>query len=338
MVILIKILKGVAISMFILFAIGFIYQLIATKLDAVRYLPIGKMIDIGGYKLHMIDSGLPDSHHTAMPTVILESGMGCTTFDWLLVYPEIAKFARVITYDRAGYGWSDTSPLSRTSAHIVTELHTMLGKAGVSGPYILVGHSFGGINVRLFAATYPQEVVGIVLVDAVHECVMDRIPQIFIHFKNWVYHRLVAACFGIPRIISDYKFYSHPNLDSNKLIDKAHKNTTKYYYALFNQLNLIATSCEQLKAAHEFLADVPLIVITAGKQVIPAQGPCGSYTPDEVDAINKTWLELQDDLGNSSSHSKQIIAEHSGHNIPYEQPEIIVEAVREMYYKLNAKK
>lgn len=342
MAMVMTIIKSAVISFFILLIAGAVYQFIATKLDERKYAPVGKMIQIGGYKLHMIDSScvktLADKSgvsKTCKPIVILESGMGCTTFDWLLVYPEIAKFARVITYDRAGYGWSDASALPRTSANIVTELHSMLDNAGVSGPYILVGHSFGGMNVKLFAATYPQEVAGIILVDAVHEDIMDRIPQIFIHFKYWVYHRLCAAYCGIPRIISDYKSYFHPIVNNNKVIDKAHKNTTKYYHALFNQLNLIRTSCEQLKAVHGSLPNVPLIVITAGKQIIPPQGPCGSYTQDEVDAINKTWFELQADLVTKSSESKQVIAEGSGHNIFYEQPKIIVDAVREMFTQLS---
>lgn len=326
------IIKATVISFFILLIVGVMYHFIFTKLDKQKYLPVGKMIDIGGYKLHMVDQGVLE---IGKPTVILESGMGCTAFDWLLVYSEIAKFARVISYDRAGYGWSDASPLSRTSANIVKELHMMLDKAGISSPYILVGHSFGGMNVELFAATYPQEVAGIILVDSVHEDVMNRIPQIFIHFKNWVYHRLCAAYLGIPLIFLHCKSYFYSNLDSNKIVDRFHKTTIKYYYALFNQLNFIITSCEQVKAVHGSLSDIPLVVITAGQQVIPAQGPCGSYTQDEVEKINKSWFELQADLVAKSSQSKQIIAEKSGHNIPYEQSEIIINTVLEMVKKLS---
>ncbi|MDP3788552.1 MAG: alpha/beta hydrolase [Candidatus Chromulinivorax sp.] len=345
--IFLKIIKCVAVVIVALLLLGALYQYIATKLDARKYPPIGKLIDIGGYKLHMIDSQFQASknYDAIMPTVILDSGIGSTTFDWLLVYPEIAKFARVIAYDRAGYGWSDASPLQRTSANIVAELHTMLHNAGVQGPYILVGHSFGGMNVRLFAATYPDEVVGIVLVDAVHESVMDKLPQIFIEFKKWISHRFIASYCGIPRIISDYKSYVYPVEKKNKAVDRLHKTTIEYYRTLYNQLNLMPTSCEQMKAARASLPDVPVIVITEGKRVISEQGPCGSYTSDEVAKINATWLELQADLLTLFPQSKQMIAEHSGHNIPYEQPQIIavavealwrsrVDAVREMIIKL----
>ncbi len=329
--IFLKIVKCVAKIIIALLLFGAVYQYIATKLDQQKYQPVGKLIDINGYKLHMIDSVVSNNYDAAQPVIVLDSGIGSTTFDWLAVYPEIAKFARVITYDRAGYGWSDASPLPRTSANIIAELHAMLHNAGVPGPYILVGHSFGGLNVRLFAATYPDEVAGIVLVDAVHESVMDKLPQIFIEFRNWISRRLIMSYVGIPRIVSDCKSFVYPAEEKNKVVDRLHKTTIQYYRTLYNQLNLIPISCEQMKAARASLPDVPVIVITEGKRVISEQGPCGSYTSDEVAKINATWLELQADLFTSFPQSKQIIAEQSGHNIPCEQPHIITAAVEALW-------
>lgn len=319
-----------SIFVFTLLLFGALYQYIVTKLDQRKYQPIGKLIDIGGYKLHMIDSSSSNNYDIAKPAIVLDSGIGSTAFDWLLVYPEIAKFARVITYDRAGYGWSDASPLPRTSENIVAELHAMLHNADVQGPYILVGHSFGGMNVRLFAATYPDEVVGIVLVDAVHESVMDRLSQIFIGFKHWIYRRLIMSYVGIPRIILDCKSYFYPVENNNRTVDRLHKITIRYYRTLFNQLNLISSSCEQMKSVRHLLPNIPATVITEGKTVITTHSPCGTFTQDEVIKINVTWLELQADLVTSFPQAKQIIAEQSGHNIPYEQPQVIVDAVREM--------
>jgi len=100
--------------------------------------------------------------------MILDSGMGGPALDWVLVQPEVAKFTRVCSYDRAGYGWSDVSPVSRTSLHITQELKALLDAAGEKGPFVLVGHSFGGYNVRVFTDRYPKQVVGLVLVDASH--------------------------------------------------------------------------------------------------------------------------------------------------------------------------
>jgi pimeloyl-ACP methyl ester carboxylesterase len=154
-------------------------QYFGTKLDQERYLPIGQMVDIGGYSLHMIDSAHCDLMnlydedltlaHNSKFTVIMDAGFACNCLDWSLVQPEIARFCRVITYDRAGYAWSDASPLQRTSKNIIQELHIMLQTAQIPGPYILVGHSFGGCNMQLYAMQYPEEVAGVVLVDSVHE-------------------------------------------------------------------------------------------------------------------------------------------------------------------------
>src|SRR5690606_8893194 len=102
-------------------------------------------------------------------TVILEAGLGAGHSSWALVQPEVATFARVCSYDRAGVGASDPAPTPRTSQDVVSDLHTLLTIAGVGGPYILAGHSFGALHARLYAHTYPAEVAGIVLIDPVHE-------------------------------------------------------------------------------------------------------------------------------------------------------------------------
>src|SRR3989339_2066255 len=143
-------LKIIGLSVLMVGSLGALYQYVMTQWDRKKYPPLGKMIDIGSYKIHMIDS-CDDEFKKCVsdpkqPIVIMDAGIGCSTLDWSLVQPEIAKFARVIIYDRPGYGWSDASPLPRTTENIVEELRTMLQNAGVHGPYILVGHSFGGLN------------------------------------------------------------------------------------------------------------------------------------------------------------------------------------------------
>ncbi len=119
-----------------------------------------KKHDIGGYRLYALQKG------KVGPTVVFEAGMGDTHEVWQWIWPELVKSARVVLYDRAGLGRSDPGPLPRTSEQIVTELHALLATLETEGPYFLVGHSFGGLNVRLFANRYPDEVAGIVLVDA----------------------------------------------------------------------------------------------------------------------------------------------------------------------------
>src|SRR5213082_131637 len=146
-----------------LLLLGLSYQAIASALDASHYPPPGKLVDIGGYRLHINCTG------TGSPTVILDAGLGGTSLDWSKIQPAVARFTRVCSYDRAGYGWSDTGPGPRTSQQIVKELHLLLVHGQISGPYLLVGHSVGGLNMRLYAYRYPQEVAGMVLLDTTSE-------------------------------------------------------------------------------------------------------------------------------------------------------------------------
>jgi pimeloyl-ACP methyl ester carboxylesterase len=130
--------------------------------------PPGRMVDLGGHRLHIHCVG------SGKPTVVVENGLGDYSFDWALVERRVSEFARICTYDRAGYAWSDPGPKPRTFAQINLELHDALAKLGERPPFVLVGHSFGGPVVRQYALTYPGEVAGMVLVDSVHED--QRVP------------------------------------------------------------------------------------------------------------------------------------------------------------------
>jgi pimeloyl-ACP methyl ester carboxylesterase len=131
----------------------------------IRFKPLGKLVDLGGWHLHLYGEGTDKKG----PIVILEAGVGDFSFDWSLVQPEVAKFARVYSYDRAGYAWSEMGPKPHTMHQDVYNLHTLLQKANVPAPYILVGASHGALLVRIFAELYPEEVAGIVLVDGGYE-------------------------------------------------------------------------------------------------------------------------------------------------------------------------
>src|SRR3954447_27034480 len=130
--------------------------------DAPPFPPPGRLIDVGGWRLHLNCSG---ASKEGQPTVILELGLGDFSVEWSLVQPRIAATARVCSYDRAGDGWSDLGPYPRTLHQIVYELHTLLERANVRPPLLLVGHSYGGWLVQLYASEYAPQVAGIVLVE-----------------------------------------------------------------------------------------------------------------------------------------------------------------------------
>jgi pimeloyl-ACP methyl ester carboxylesterase len=142
-----------------LMLVGYIYEPMAEAADAKAYPPPGQLVDVGGYRLHINCTG------EGSPTVVIESGWGDFSAAWGWVQPEVAKTTRVCTYDRAGMGWSESSPQPRTAREFARELHTLLEKANEPGPYVLVGHSMGGYTVRVYVHDYPEEVAGLVLID-----------------------------------------------------------------------------------------------------------------------------------------------------------------------------
>src|SRR5579862_7185556 len=178
---------------------GMIYQNIFEARDR-RFNPMaGKRFDVGGYKMHIDCTG------EGSPAVILESGLGDSYISWRKVQPQIAKFTRVCSYDRAGIGFSDSGSQPRTSKVMAAELHTLLHAAGVPPPYVLVGHSMGGFNVRLYTSLYRNEVAGIVLVDASHPDQQSRFPPELNDMEgSWLREAEFleySMPFGVPRLL-----------------------------------------------------------------------------------------------------------------------------------------
>lgn len=302
-------------GIFIALAVGgMLYQAISARLDKKRYPPLGEMIDVGGYRLHIHCTG------TGSPTVLLDCGMRSNSLEWALVQPEIAKFTRVCSYDRAGSGWSEKSPFARTSKNIVAELRTALKKANISGPYIVVGHSFGGLNAHLFAKMYPEEVVGVILVDSASEN-YDKLlkPKFALRAMK------LSMLFGWTRLFSSRESLKSflPSIQDQFLtleLTTQSLNTTIEEFMLFDQ------SAKQLRQLGSHLGDIPLTVITAS---IRKFWKGAGFTKEECDRMFIQFEAFQKEILTRSNRSKQVFATKSDHMIPRNQPEIIVAAVRE---------
>jgi pimeloyl-ACP methyl ester carboxylesterase len=324
-------------------------QYFGTKNDEQRYLPIGQMVDIGGYSLHMVDSATCDLINlynedltvacNSKFTVIMDAGFACNCLDWSLVQPEIARFARVISYDRAGYAWSDISPLDRTSKNIVYELHTMLHNAGIFGPYILVGHSFGGCNMQMYATQYPEDVAGLILVDSVHEDQVHVLRPPATHYFQLLTGAVYLGAFRlaakIPVVSTMLKQQIAKLPEHVQEIYHSQSMTNKYADTLRAEAYFAPEDCRQLKEQAPSLADIPLMVISGGKPFINDQRAEHFYTPEQIAHVNEQWPILQANLAKKSARSSHLIAHESGHNIHVDQPKIIIDAVRQMIEQLS---
>lgn len=298
-----------------LIAAFFFYQITATVIDDYKYPPTGKLIDIGGYKLHLNASG------TGHVTIICDAGLSGTSLGWSLVQKEVSKFARICSYDRAGYAWSDSSTSKRTSINIANELHLLLEQAKIPGPYILVGHSFGGANMMVFASLYPKETIGVVLVDSVHEDMLKKLQspsqklsdKLINHSTvQWLLAAIGYTRLRNPTIEIKQMFLPLPEQIRNAYF--AQMNKTRYAQIVAEEMDSLEESLLQLAECH--IQDKPLIVISAGVTANSEEG--------------KIWKDLQKNLLSKSNKSKQIVAHKSDHMINHHQPQVIVDAIKEM--------
>ncbi len=251
-------------------------------------------VDVGGHRLRIVTYG------RGTPAVVIEAGgsqAGIENPHWKAVIDEISKTTRICVYDRANLGWSDAIPNKwRTSQDIAKDLHTLLTAAKVPGPYVLVGHSVGGLNARVYAGLYPDEVAGVVLVDATHP---DR--------KS----KLLAA---LPA--------ESPDEDEN--IKAVRENIiAEDTDPSFNgeRMDPVA-SAAQARAAGT-LGDKPLVVLTRSPKAY-AQNPIMRHF------LEPAWQELQRDLARLSSNSTHKVAAKAGHFISVDEPQLVIDAIRQV--------
>jgi pimeloyl-ACP methyl ester carboxylesterase len=314
-----RILLLMTVAVLVLAAVGMIYENIFEARDR-RFNPVpGKFFDVRGHQMHI------DCVGEGSPTVILESGLGDSYISWRKVQPQIGKFTRVCSYDRAGIGYSDSSSQPRTSKVIATELHALLQSADIAAPYILVGHSMGGYNIRLYTSLYRGDVAGMVLVDASHPDQENRLPPELKNMEgSWLREAEFleyTAPFGVPRLLG---------LCADEPIERAAECNWHSARESVAELKAFPESAAQT-AATGSLGDMPLIVLSHDPD-----RPSADLPPDLAKPTNVAWEKMQEELAHLSTRGTQMIAKNSLHYIQMDRPDVVIDAVRSVVDQVRA--
>jgi pimeloyl-ACP methyl ester carboxylesterase len=285
----------------------------APTVNSEPYTHAQRMIDIGnGRRMNIYCVGV------GSPTVIFDSGLeiGSGTLPWSHVQPAIAQFTRACSYDRAGDGFSDPGPLPRTSDAVVSDLHALLGSAGIAPPYILVGHSIAGLYEPLFADRYGSEVAGMVLVDpstpGQQELISSQFPkyQAYEAEQSANMHKCAdaptqAACVG------------------------ATQRTSAAWADPASEIDNFNESGAELNSAAHGYGTMPLIVLTSTANLKTIQSMMGASNAQVANA-QAGWVTLHDQLAAQSTRGINCIVPGAGHYIQIDDPRVVIEAIRQV--------
>jgi pimeloyl-ACP methyl ester carboxylesterase len=297
--------------------LGSLYQAIASVRDRRHFPPPGRLVDIEDCRLHVKTAG----HGT--PSVVLESGLGGMSTAWGWIQPEAAKFSSVVSYDRAGLGWSGPDTAPKTAVLAARRLRALLQESGVLPPFVLVGHSMGGLLVRVFAHLFPGEVAGMVLLDAVHPDQHLRSAAIDIHMRTgFRFLRVVPllARLGYVRLTGLFDAWGEGLPARQAAESEAFLSTYQHLCTTRDESLAWETICAEVRRTGG-LGDTPLAVVTAGKDVLPGQP------------------ELQAELALLSSDSTHLVVPGADHVTLVTQREhalTVVEAIRQVVAKAQA--
>lgn len=305
--------------------LGASFEAIASYQGVKNNPPEGKLVDVGGFKLHLHKQG------KGSPTIILETGSGASSTSWLDIPEELSKFGTVVTYDRGGYGWSEKADTERTGENIVRELYTALKKEKIEGPYILVGHSLGGMYARLFAQTYKEEVGGVVLLDARTEDYSKETDPILLDAgvdpilmgsptKNVL---ALLKNLGIIRLMGDSILKEIPKELREVALNVEFR--PKYFAAKEDELRNMTQLEDSIR--NKSLGDIPLKVVTHG---IPIDGTVIGISEADSNKMEEIWQEQQKQMLTLSTNSELIVAENSGHAVMFDEPGLVVETIKFM--------
>jgi pimeloyl-ACP methyl ester carboxylesterase len=276
--------------------------------------PPGKMVKTKYSNVHVIDSGAGPA------TVIVEAGLSSVSLDWCFVQPEISKSARVISYDRGNYGWSRSERKTLTAQESVEELREVLTILEAKPPYILVGHSYGGMIMRLFASIFPDETAGLILEDAAHENQYTQNEQNkkrIRKFNSLARLGYITSLMGIPRMLAHKVGRRELGPDNKKALNYI-GYTPGAFQSLYFEFRDTARSARQLVASKSLPSTLPVTVISA-------RNPSHQWNQNQLLLAKLT-------------QNTTMIKTDTGHSVHVEKPEIIIQAIREMIHRTGVRR
>ena len=295
------------------------YQRLGEAEDRRRFPPPGRLVNVGGRRLHLWPVG------GSGPTVVALPALGGSGLDWMGIRRAAGAELPVLLYDRAGLGWSDPGPWPRTAGRMADELHALLQAARVPGPFVLAGNSLGGLIARVYAARFRDTVAGLVLVDSSHEDQQERLLPYDgvrrdwrrlrrgIHYLlTWRGWRRAAVELGRTPLRRELQKEVPPDLLDAALaqaLRSAHRR------AAAQEMLGFRAGAREVRAEAGHLGSLPLTVITGG--------------PEGREAWYPGWLQMQQDLARLSDNSVHLMATHAGHFVHQDDPELVVRALRE---------
>ncbi|MEO8393118.1 MAG: alpha/beta hydrolase [Chloroflexota bacterium] len=286
----------------------------------------GQFYDIGSHKMHLLSMG------EGSPVVMMDAGSGDSLLTWNSVQAEIAKFTRVVSYDRSGMGWSERGPNAITPETIADELHQLLLAAEITEPLIVVGHSLGGVYMRTFVHRYPEQVAGLVLVDSSHESQAGAFNQAAPEYMETTKQRLAQlkelSQKSHQEILEQFfKLNDSPaGADSEIEAMKRDRMRPGQVAAIAEEIDYAyQSSLNQPKEAIPLLGDLDLVVLTATR-IIQDEG----MSEAQGEMMSKTFQALQTEISQRSTRGKQIFVADAGHYIHDDQPKVVIDAVRNM--------
>lgn len=311
---------------------GVVYQSVGDWRDRKRYAADGRWVAIDGSKLFLFEMGAGE------PTILFEAGIGATHLNWRAIQETIAESARTISYDRCGLGWSSRSRTARIPGNIAVELHQMLSRAGYKPPFILVGHSFGGLVMRRYAGLYPGEVAGVVLIDPMR---CDQWPpldpskqsQIDLGRKLIRFAMPVAAC-GLARLMVSLLFCRASHL-SDQIVGAAGAHKRHVLTRIKTEVRKMPRVTWPAVASHwsrpGFYAGIRSHIssIPATVAEMDAVEPIREIPVTVLTPVSSSPL-TRDDLSRIGDRVQQVIAHSSDHWIHLDEPELVIDSIRSM--------